>query len=149
MLFRGRSHRSLDPKGRLMLPPDFRDILMSRAEGGKLVLTSFDDCVMGYPLPDWEDFERKFSTLKNPSRKMRDFRRLVIGSAELMELDGQGRVRISRSHMDYAGITKDVVLLGQGSRFEIWDQGRFDGIVTQDFDDVAAELADSGIELSL
>ncbi len=64
-----------------MLPPDFRDILVSRAEGGKLVLTSFDDCVMGYPLPDWEDFERKFSNLKNPSRKMRDFRRLVIGSA--------------------------------------------------------------------
>lgn len=146
MLFRGRSHRSLDPKGRLMLPPEFRDILLSRSEEGKLVLTSFDGCVVGYPYPDWVDFEDKFNRLKNPSRKMRDFRRLVIGGAEEMTADPQGRVRVSRSHMDYAGLTKDVVLVGQGSRFEIWDQSKFDAIVAQDFDDVTEELAESGID---
>ena len=48
--------------------------------------------------------------------------------------------------MDYAGLTKDVVLVGQGSRFEIWDQSKFDAIVAQDFDDVTEELAESGID---
>lgn len=148
MLFRGRSHRSLDPKGRLMLPPEFRDILVSRSTEGKLVLTSFDGCVVGYPYPDWEEFEEKFARLRNPSRKMRDFRRLVIGGAEEMVADPQGRVRISRDHMEYAGLSKDVVLVGQGSRFEIWDQARFDALMNQDFDDVADELAESGIDFS-
>lgn len=148
MLFRGRSYRSLDPKGRLMLPPDFRDILLSRSGEGKLVLTSYDGCVVGYPYPDWEDFETKFTRIKNPSRKMRDFRRLVIGGAEEMCIDPQGRVRIARSHMEYAGLNKDVVLVGQSSRFEIWDQARFEAIIEQNFDDVTDELADSGIDIS-
>lgn len=150
MLFRGRSHRSLDPKGRLMIPPEIRDILLSRSQEGRLVLTTYDRCVVGYPLPDWEEFEQKFHKLKNPSLKVRNFRRLVIGGAEEAVLDKQGRIRLSADHMAYAGMDKDVVLVGQGSKFEIWDKVRFDALMAEDtFDDVADELAESGIDFPI
>ena len=146
MYFRGRNFRSTDPKGRLMLPPDFRETLLSRSSEGKVVLTTYDGCVVGFPLPDWEEFEDKINRMVNPSRAVRDFRRLVVGGAESMAVDGQGRVRLSREHMQYAGIEREVTLMGQGRRFEIWSPDRLAPILAQDFDDVAAALADTGVD---
>lgn len=148
MFFSGRTHRSLDPKGRLMLPPEFRDTVFGRAAEGVLVLTTYDDCVVAYPLPDWEELAEKFNKLKVTSRKIRDFRRLVIGGAEQVQLDKQGRIRIPQAHREYAGLNKDMVLVGQNRTFEIWDQGRFDAITRQNFDDVTEELSDSGIDFA-
>lgn len=149
MLFRGHAYRNLDPKGRLVLPVEFREALCARSPAGRFVLTTYDGCIVGFPEPDWTVFEEKFSRLANPSRKMRDFRRLVISGAEVMELDAQGRVRISRAQMEYAGLEHEVALAGQGNRFEIWDQKTFKSLLDQDFDDVADELAASGIDLCL
>lgn len=147
MRFRGRSHRSLDPKGRLMLPPEFRDTLLSMDQGSRVVVTTYDNCLVGFPLPEWEELEEKFSRLQSSSRQIRNFRRLVIGGAEELTLDKQGRVRLSQDHRDYAGITKDIVLVGQVRTFEIWDQATFKtDVLNQDLDDeVAEELAQSGI----
>ncbi|WP_174409346.1 division/cell wall cluster transcriptional repressor MraZ [Desulfovibrio psychrotolerans] len=150
MLFRGRVHRSLDPKCRLMLPPEIRDILLARAQEGRLMLTTYDRCIVGYPLPDWEEFEQKFQKLKTPSLKVRNFRRLVIGGAEEAVLDKQGRIRLSADHMAYAGMDREVTIVGQGNKFEIWDKGRFAALMAEDsFDDVADELAESGIDFPI
>lgn len=164
MRFRGRSDRALDNKGRLMLPPNFRDILLARmAEANplstanvpespaptKLVLTSYDGCIVGFSLPDWEKLEDGFARLKTHNRLVRDFKRLVIGGAEEVLLDSQGRIRLPQALMTYAGLSKDVVVLGQSDKFEIWDSARFDALTAQDFSDVADELAESGISLSL
>lgn len=146
MYFRGRSLRSADPKGRLMLPPEFREILLSRSAEGRVVLTSYDDCVVGFPLPDWEEFEHKLIRIKNAPRKVRDFRRLVLGGAESMSLDAQGRVRLSREQMLYAGIDREAMLVGQGPRFEIWSPERLEPVIAQNFDDVAQSVADTGID---
>lgn len=186
MRFRGRSYRALDNKGRLMLPPDFRDILLKRMADAshtfshvtqenttlttteseqsdsqkdksyhqdimqtKLVFTSYDDCIVGFSLPDWEKLEDGFARLKTHNRLVRDFKRLVIGGAEEVLLDAQGRVRLPQALMNYAGLAKDVVIVGQGDKFEIWDSVRFEALMAQDFSDVAHELAESGISLSL
>lgn len=185
MRFRGRSYRALDNKGRLMLPPDFRDILLTRmaqmsqpflqstpenpaptpknrlsstsntiatksnVASTKFVLTSYDGCIVGFSLPDWEKLEDGFARLKTHNRLVRDFKRLVIGGAEEVLLDAQGRVRLPQALMNYAGLSKDVVIVGQGDKFEIWDSARFDALMAQDFSDVADELAESGISLSL
>ena len=146
MLFRSRFSRALDPKGRLMLPPEFREILLARSESGQLVLTTRDGCIYGFPWPDWVAIEEEFKRIKNPSRAVRDFGRQFIGGAEVMTADGQGRIRLSRELSSYAGIGKDVLLVGQGTRFEIWDPTRFAPILEQNFDDVT--LADSGVELN-
>lgn len=148
MLFRGQAYRNLDPKGRLMLPTEFREALLERSSEGRCVLTTYDGCIVGYPQPLWLDMEEKFSRLRNSSRKLRDFRRLVLGGAEEQELDQQGRVRLSRAHMKYAGLDHEVIVLGQGDKFEIWDQVTFKALLDQNFDDVADELADSGIDFS-
>lgn len=147
MLFRGRNTRSLDAKGRLMLPPEFRDILLSRSEEGRLVLTTYDSCVVGFPLPDWLEFENKINSIKNPPRKLRDFRRLVVGGAEEMTTDAQGRIRLSKDHLGYAGITGAAILMGQGSRFELWQPERLEGVISGDFDDVS-EAVQEGFDFS-
>ena len=146
MYFRGRTTRTLDPKGRLMLSPEFRGALALRSSEGRVVLTTYDGCVVGFPFPDWEEFEEKMNRVKNPARSVRDFRRLVLGGAEEMLVDSQGRVRLSREHMAYAGIEREVMLVGQGARFEIWSPQRLLPVLEQNFDDVAEALADSGID---
>ena len=146
MYFRGRSTRSLDIKGRLMLPPEFREILLARSSGGELVLTSLDGCVYGFPLPDWQEFEEKINRIKNPARAVRDFRRLVLGGAEVMVADGQGRIRLSRELATYAAIDRDAVLVGQGTHFELWNAGRLQPVLEQNFDDVTQAMTDSGID---
>jgi MraZ protein len=132
-----------------MLPPEFREILLSRCAEGRFMLTNFDGCLVGFALPDWEGFEEKLNRLKNSSRELRNFRRLVIGGAEELVLDNQGRVRLSQAHRDYAGLDRDVELVGQLEKFEIWNPERFASTVEQDFDGVAEELAKSGIDIPL
>ncbi len=140
MLFRGRSLRNLDPKSRVMLPPGFREILLSRSEQGGLVLTTYDSCIVGFPLPDWLVFEEKLNSVRNADSRLRNFRRLVIGGAEEMAADAQGRIRLSKDHLNYAGISRELVVMGQGPRFEIWDPARLDLALQQDFDNVTDSL---------
>ncbi len=148
MIFRGCIHRTLDAKGRLMFPVEFRDVLGALAPDGRCMLTTMDGCLVGMPWPEWEAFEASFGRLRAPSRKMRDFRRVVLGGAEPLELDPQNRLRLSKAHMGYAGLEREVVLVGQVSRFELWDSARYRMIQEQSFDDVAEEFAESGIDIA-
>ena len=149
MLFRGSIARAVDVKGRLLLPPGFREILDLRSKSGGFVLTTYDNCLVGYPLPDWQELEEKLALLRTTTRKVRDFKRLVLGGAEEMTPDGHGRVLLSKAHLAYAGIRREAVLVGQGHKFELWDKERFAAVVGQNFDDLAGELADSGIDFPL
>ncbi len=146
MFFRGRSTRNIDPKGRLMFSPEFREILASRSPDSKVVLTTYDGCVVGFPFPEWETFEDKINRIANPSRAVRDFRRLVLGGAEEMTFDGQGRLRLSKDHLVYGGIEREVIIMGQGPRFELWSPERLNPVLAQNFDDVASDIADAGID---
>lgn len=149
MQFQGQVYRNIDPKGRLVLPSDYRDALKERSSSEAFILTTYDNCIVGYPEPQWQEIEEKFSKLRNSSRKIRDFRRLFLGGAEKQTLDVQGRVRISRAHIEYAKLDHEIVVLGQGEHFEIWDQSRFKALLEQNFDDVADELVESGIDFPL
>lgn len=169
MYFRGRSSRSLDPKGRLMLPPEFRESLAARGracadpgvrpeaapaptegEEVRFVITTYDGCLVAYPWADWEDLEQKFARLPNPSPKVRAFRRLFIGGAEVQTLDAQGRVRLSQDHRDYARLGKEVMVLGLINRFELWNPEALKATMdAQKLDDVTDELAASGIDFAL
>ncbi|WP_029898280.1 division/cell wall cluster transcriptional repressor MraZ [Desulfohalovibrio reitneri] len=147
-MFRGHSQRSIDPKGRLMLPPEFREVILGDSEEGRFVLAKFDNCVSGYPQSEWERIEAKFAQIKNPGRKVRDFMRFFIGGAQEVALDKQGRVLVPQSMREYAGLDHEVVLVGVGFKFEVWDQAAFQAIESQDFDDVSEDIASTGVELS-
>ena len=150
MYFRGRILRTPDPKGRLMLPPEFREVLLSRSPDGRVVLTTHDDwCIVAYPFPAWEEFEHKINRVKNPSLAIRNFRRKILGGAEETAPDAQGRIRLSRDLMEHAAINEEAIIVGQGPRFEIWSPERFAPILAQSTDDVSAALAESGIDFEL
>ena len=149
--FRKSVHRSLDSKGRLVLPPEYRDTICAASSSGLFVLTGYDRFLVAYTLPEWEVFEESLCALLYPSVDLSNFRRQMRGRAEELELDHQGRVRISQALMRFAGLSKDVLLVGQGKTFEIWDTQRFEGIRLDGdaLGRVAAELGQSGIAFSL
>ncbi len=122
-MFRGENKVTLDAKGRLAMPTRYRDSIVEDA-AGHLVATidHADRCLLLYTLPDWEEIERKLSKLPALNPVARSLQRLMIGHATDVELDSHGRVLIPPNLREYAGLTRDVVLSGQGTRFELWDE---------------------------
>ena len=129
-MFRGGSSVKLDAKGRLALPTRYRAFLSERYDG-RLVLTVHDDgCLLLYPQPEWEDIELQLIRTPNQDRRTRDMQRMLVGYATEVELDGSGRILIAPRLREFAGLEKNVTLLGVGKRFEIWDEETWDKIAT-------------------
>lgn len=149
-MFRGHSCRSLDTKGRLMLPPEIREAAIKQEPEGRLVLTNFDGCVAAYPLPEWEQIEASFQNVNKFNRKFRDFQRFFISGATEVNMDKQWRILIPPHLRSYAGLEREVVLAGVGKKFEIWDLAQFEDQrkqMEEDFDAVMDELSQEGFEL--
>jgi MraZ protein len=150
--FRGHSHRSLDPKGRLMLPPEFREVVAFRSPGGTIMLTNFDGCVVGYPLPEWERIEESFNRINVLDKRLRNFQRFFISGAVEVTPDKQGRILVPPHLRSYAGLDREVVLAGVGRKFELWDRDAFEAKRAEmeaGFDDDMSALAEKGFELRL
>ena len=125
-MFQGASELSLDVKGRMAVPVKHREPLALPSDG-KLVLTAHPDgCLLMYPLLHWEPIRDKVMTFPSLDRIASGWKRLLIGFAEDLLLDGNGRVLISPELRKYAGIEKLVMFVGQGSHFEIWNVGAWD-----------------------
>ena len=122
-MFRGANNVNLDGKGRLSIPVRYRDQLDQHCEG-KLVVTidTEERCLLIYPLPEWEDIQRKVESLSSFNPASRRVQRLLIGHATDVQLDGNGRILLSGPLRDYADLDKKCVLLGQGNKLELWDE---------------------------
>ncbi len=150
--FRGHAYRSLDPKGRLVLPAEFRDVILSAGTHARVILTNFDGCVVGYSLQEWERIEESFQRINMLNRQLRDFQRFFISGAMEVELDKQGRILIPPHLRTYAGLTREVALAGVGRKFEIWDLERFEEQrrkMEESFDLVMDALAQTECDLRL
>lgn len=151
-MFRGHSPRSLDPKGRLMIPSEFRKAAASMGSEESLMLTNFDGCVVGYPLPEWERIEESFNRINVLDKRLRNFQRFFISGAMEVPLDKQGRILIPPHLRSYAKLDKDVIVAGVGKKMEIWSQDVFEAKrreMEEAFDEDMSELADKGFELRL
>jgi MraZ protein len=116
----------------------------------KVVITTYDNCLVAYPWLDWLKLEEQFTKIANPSSNVRAFRRLFIGGAEEQSLDAQGRIRLSQEHREYAHLDKEITIVGLTNRFEIWNPTLLkQGTEEIDFNAVSAELNDSGIDFAL
>lgn len=118
-MFRGVNPLNLDAKGRLAVPARYREALRECCDG-QLVVTVDRECLLLYPLPAWEEIERKLIQLPTFNPKVRRMQRLLVGHATEVELDGAGRILLPQPLREFAGLEKEVVLIGQGHRFEIW-----------------------------
>jgi MraZ protein len=124
-MFRGANKLTLDVKGRLAMPTRYRERLQEMC-GGKLVVTvDKDQCLLIYPFPDWEEIERKLMKLPSLNVQARRLQRLMVGHATELDLDGNGRILLPPSLREYGLLSRDVMLIGQGLRFELWDETRW------------------------
>ncbi|BCB25479.1 transcriptional regulator MraZ [Sulfurimicrobium lacus] len=124
-MFRGSATLNLDSKGRLAVPTRHRDFLQSYC-GGRLILTADPSkCLLLYPLPDWEPIEKKLNSLSSFNPQTRSLQRLLVGNANDVELDSAGRILVPTSLRQFAGLEKSVVLAGQGNKFEVWDEEKW------------------------
>jgi len=117
-VFQGSSALTLDAKGRVSIPTRHRDALMVQAEG-RLTLTRHPDgCLLIYPRPIWEVKREQIAAFPMQARALQ---RLLLGNAQDVELDSAGRILIAPELRTAAALTREVMLLGLGAHFELWD----------------------------
>jgi MraZ protein len=118
-MFQGSSALALDAKGRMTVPARHRDALASSCAGSLTVTRHPDGCLLLFPRPTWETQREKFAALPVNARA---WARIFLGNATDVDMDGTGRILISPELRAAAGLNRDLMLLGMGSHFEIWDK---------------------------
>lgn len=109
----------------MAIPSRHRERILTRADGQLVATVDRDYCLLLYPLPDWEEIERKLIRLPGLNRQARRLQRLMLGHAAELEMDANGRVLLPRELRDFAGLEKQAMLIGQGNKFELWDEQRW------------------------
>lgn len=148
-MFRGANAINLDAKGRMMIPAKARSRLAEVCTG-ELVITRHltDPCLLLYPLSTWEEVEARIDALPGTSAVNRTIKRRLIGHAAEVDMDASGRVLLPPLLREIADLEKQIILVGQGKSFEIWDEARWQSRIDQDMAD-EQEFEDSVAELDL
>ena len=141
-MFMGEYNHTIDAKGRLIVPSKFREIL-----GDAFVVTKgLDGCLFVYDNEEWKLFEEKLRALPITNKEARQFVRFFLAGATEAEVDKQGRILIPNVLREFAELIKDVVLVGVGSRIEIWGKERFENEAGfEDMDEIAEHMAQLGL----
>ena len=143
-MFISEYNHTIDPKGRLIIPSKFREAL-----GDEFVVSKgMDGCLFVYANEDWNAFEQKLTALPLINKEARKFARFFLAGAAQVEADKQGRILLPASLREFAGLDKDVVLVGVGSRIEIWSREKWEDINSDtDMDDIAAAMEGLGLTI--
>ncbi|MCI9177255.1 MAG: division/cell wall cluster transcriptional repressor MraZ [Clostridia bacterium] len=117
----GEYEHSLDAKGRMILPAKIREDM-----GEKFIITKgLDGCLFGFSQTEWIRFEEKLKTLPLTNKNARDFVRFFLSGATECEVDKQGRFLIAGNLREYSNLEKDAVIIGVGTRIEIWNKEKW------------------------
>jgi MraZ protein len=139
----GEYHHNIDEKKRLVMPSKFRSEL-----GEQFILTrGLDKCLFVYSMDDWNKLVEKLKTLPFTHKDARNFTRFLLSGATVCELDQAGRVSITSPLIEYAGLTKECVIIGANDRLEIWSEDSWNKFMEDNIDnlsDIAENLFTSG-----
>ena len=143
-MFMSEYNHTVDTKGRLIGPSKFREQL-----GDEFVVTKgMDGCLFVYANDDWSAFEQKLTSLPLINKEARKFARFFLAGAAQVEVDKQGRILLPANLRQFAGLEKDVVLVGVGSRIEIWSRENWENMdADSDMDDIAATMESLGLTI--
>lgn len=143
-MFMSEYNHTIDAKGRLIIPSKFREIL-----GEEFVVSKgMDGCLFVYANDDWNAFEQKLTSLPLINKEARQFARFFLAGAAQVELDKQGRILLPAALREFAGLDKDVVLVGVGSRIEIWSKDKYEAAGEGlDMDDITAAMEGLGLTI--
>ena len=141
-MFMGEYNHTVDAKGRLIVPSKFREQL-----GDEFVVTKgLDGCLFVYENTEWKALEEKLHALPLTNANARKFSRFFLAGATTCEVDTQGRILLPAVLRDFAGIDKDAVLVGVGSRIEIWSKDAWNESNTyDDMEEIAENMEGLGI----
>lgn len=126
-MFRGVTELNLDAKGRLAMPTRYRERLLERCAGHLVITIDIaEKCLAIYPLPEWELIQQKLDALSSFNPKTAMVKRLLMGNATDVEMDGNGRILVPAKLRKHAALEKKTVMTGQGKKFELWDEEMWD-----------------------
>ncbi|MBK4724885.1 MULTISPECIES: division/cell wall cluster transcriptional repressor MraZ [Erwiniaceae] len=152
-MFRGATLVNLDSKGRLAVPTRYRETLIGESQGHMVcTIDLHQPCLLLYTLPEWEIIEQKLSRLSSMNPAERRVQRLLLGHASECQMDNAGRLLLANTLRQHASLTKEVMLVGQFNKFELWDEQTWYQQVKEDIDaeqSSQAPLSDRLQDLSL
>ncbi|MCI9189675.1 MAG: division/cell wall cluster transcriptional repressor MraZ [Lachnospiraceae bacterium] len=143
-MFMSKYNHTIDPKGRLSIPSKYREIL-----GDEFVVSKgMDGCLFVYANETWKEFEAKLAALPLVNRQARQLARFFLSGAQYVTVDKQGRILVPQDLRDFAGLEKDVVLSGMGSRIEVWSLEKWNEVNSQvDIDEISEGMGDMGLTI--
>ena len=106
----------------MAMPTRYRERLKALCDGQLIVTVDKDHCLLVYPLPDWEELEQKLVRLPSMNKVARRIVRIMVGYATEVDMDSSGRILVSRELRDFASLERQAMLIGQGNKFELWDE---------------------------
>ena len=122
-MFKGIHNINLDGKGRLTIPTKYRNTITDQSNGSMVVTMDTEEkCLLLYPSTIWATIEKKINNLPSFSKNHRRIQRILIGHAEDLDIDSAGRILLSKPLRLAADMTKKITLIGQGEKFEIWNE---------------------------
>jgi len=122
-MFRGVHNINLDAKGRMAIPARYRQLLHESNDGALIVTIDTEEkCLLVYPLNEWEPIQAKIEALPSFNPAARRIQRLIIGHATDIDMDANGRLLLPAPLREYAGLEKKMIMMGQGNKFELWDE---------------------------
>jgi MraZ protein len=131
LTFRGVTELVLDAKGRLAVPAKHRDALLARGLDRLIITADQARCLLLYPVPEWLPLEANLIRLSAFDPTIRQLQRLLIGHAEEVDIDAAGRILVPPALRKYAGLDREVVLVGQGRKLELWDEASWQAQTAQ------------------
>ncbi|TDM15016.1 division/cell wall cluster transcriptional repressor MraZ [Macrococcus bovicus] len=140
-MFMGEYSHQMDAKGRLIVPAKFRDELSEHF----VITRGLDRCLFGYTLAEWQKIEEKLTSLPITKKDARKFMRLFFSGAVEVELDKQGRINIPANLREYAGLSKECIVVGVSTRIEVWDRAEWQKFYEETephYSEIAEELID-------
>ena len=129
--FLGEYEVAIDAKGRFLLPSGLRKQMPEGTDGQFVVKRDFEACLTIYPLETWKAISDKINKLNDFKPEVREFKRLFLNGATIVELDSADRMLIPKQLLEYAGIKKDAVLASQGNKMELWDKDTHSRYISQ------------------
>ena len=146
--FTGEYNNSLDGKNRLNIPAKFRKVLDPVNDRTFVLTRGFDQCLLLYPLNEWQEVEVQLSQLSSIRNRDRNFVRSITRHATPVQYDGQGRIQIPEALINFSNIQNDVHVIGMIKKIELWNptilnkkEDRSGSVADKDFDDLADEIS--------
>lgn len=147
-MFIGRFRHNIDSKGRVSIPVKFRELLQGRFEEHLIITSDFDGCLVAYPKDEWQTIAEKAKGLPMMQKEVKDFMRFFYSGAVECMLDKQGRILVPPELREYAGLNKEVILIGMFNKIEIWDIAKWremEQAASSNFAKISESMASLGL----